>query len=170
MSSNAVQKDLPLARYVKSLEIFAASRGAAVTRAALPGCVCGRASLHGIVLRRGLSPAEEFATLVHELTHVMVHARAATLNRTVCEYEAEAVEQWLTHAVRARALHTVSETVGGAAIDGLLAASVVRVKYAAHQLLNYLQAQPAIEIEAATGEEIVFHDEFNRACDLFGPS
>ena len=46
-----------------------------------------------IVLRSGLSQEQQFLTLVHELTHFLAHRPDAQLNRTVCEYEAEAVEK-----------------------------------------------------------------------------
>ncbi len=46
-----------------------------------------------ILLREGLSPAEEFATLTHELAHELLHGKEdrKTLPRTVRETEAEAV-------------------------------------------------------------------------------
>jgi len=54
-----------------------------------------------ILLREGLSPAEEFATLTHELAHELLHRKEdrKTLSKTVRETEAEAVAFVVSQAI-----------------------------------------------------------------------
>ena len=55
--------------------------------------VAAHGTSHGgrITLRKGLSPAEEFTTLVHELGHELMHKDKEKRTRQVAETEAEAV-------------------------------------------------------------------------------
>ena len=82
---------MSLQLYIDRLEQFSARCGAPVIRNSLTAAVLGRAEERRIVLLVGLSLDEQVLTLVHELTHVLAHCHADhRLNRTVCEYEAEA--------------------------------------------------------------------------------
>jgi hypothetical protein len=126
---------------LEALHRFARRRGTAVRYAGLPygigGCVDGGR----IVLRAGLSPQQELLTLVHELTHVMAHVagvRACT-PRTVCEYEAEAVERLIAQRLGFAAAELASGTIDAPPFpDGLLADSVTRVLAVARTLLAVL--------------------------------
>ena len=59
----------------------------------LPGLTKGLSSGGTIIVQAGLSPAEEFAVMVHELAHELLHKseRRAETTKTIRETEAEAV-------------------------------------------------------------------------------
>jgi hypothetical protein len=122
--------------YIDRLEQFSVHCGATVTRNSLAGGVLGRVEGRRIVLRSGLSLEQQVLTLAHELTHLIVHCDARPrLNRTVCEYEAEAVERWV--GVELKVSPHVEEGLDVATLtDDLLAGSVVRVRWAARRLLS----------------------------------
>ena len=82
-----------LQQYIDALEEFAAQLGVSVFRSPLTPWVMGRTHGRQIVLRSGLSEEQQLLTLIHELTHYLAHRPEAQLDRTVCEYEAEAVEK-----------------------------------------------------------------------------
>ncbi len=84
---------MPLQHLIDALEEFSALHGVSVFRTPLSPWVVGRMDENQIVLRSGLSKEQQLLTLVHELTHFLAHRPDAQLNRTVCEYEAEAVEK-----------------------------------------------------------------------------
>ena len=92
------------------------------------------------MLRVGLGLDQQVLTLVHELTHLIAHCDASPrINRTVCEYEAEAVERWVgtelavgPHADDALEVSRVTED--------LLACSVARVRSTARTLLSVAQS------------------------------
>ena len=150
-----------------------------MVRDALISGVLGRVEERRIILRKGLSLKQQLSTLVHELTHLIIHCSAQPpINRTVCEYEAEAVERWVCDA-----LHSITPTAdlnAAALTEDLLACSVVRVRWAAHLILSVardgvlaaaadsLQPQAAVQIDAAAGEEIVFNDELHGVRDFIG--
>src|SRR3984957_10742957 len=82
--------------YIDRLEQFSVHCGATVIRNSLVGGVLGRVEGRRIVLRRGLSLERQVLTLAHELTHLIAHCNVSPrLNRTVCEYEAQAGERWV---------------------------------------------------------------------------
>jgi hypothetical protein len=156
---------------IRHLEQFAEGRGAPVVRNSLIAGVLGRVEERRIILRRGLSLKQQLATLVHELTHLMVHCNAKPpINRTVCEYEAEAVERWVCDALQS--ITADADLNATTLTEDLLACSVVRVRWAAHMLLRVardgasaaaqsLQPQSAVEIDAAAGKEVVFNNELH---------
>ncbi len=109
-----------------------------------------------------------------------MHCHASPrINRTVCEYEAEAVEKWVSAALK-------GNDEGGwvdpcAFTDDLLATSVARVQRAASILVYVAQQDPevwrepsasepkaAIKIDTPAGEEVILHDELYRMRDLIG--
>jgi len=162
------------------LEQFAARCGVPVVRNALVAGVLGRVEDRRIVLRSGLSLEQQLLTLVHELTHLIVHCHVIQpINRTVCEYEAEAVEKWVGAALQVTP-SAVEDLDASLLTEDLLAGSVVRVRRAAHTLLRVarggdlalkpqnLQSQAAVKIDASAREEIVLHDELHGVRDFVG--
>ena len=162
------------------LEKFAARCGVPVVRNGLGAGVLGRVEERRIVLRAGLSPEQQLLTLVHELTHLLIHCHVIPrINRTVCEYEAEAVEKWVGAAVHATpsAAEDLDESM---LTEDLLACSVVRVRWAAHTLTSVarggdlalkpqnLQTQAAVEFDASAREKIALHDELHGVRDFIG--
>jgi IrrE N-terminal-like domain len=140
-----------LQHFIDRLESFAAARGVVVCRTALCPWVLGRLQDQRMILRSGLSKEQQLLTLIHELAHLLAHSDGR-LNRTVCEYEAEAVERLVAGQLglkdSARTPIDVSTVT-----DDLLACSVVRVRKVSGTLLaaargapTRLQAQAAIEI------------------------
>ena len=122
---------MPLRLYIDRLERFSRQCGATVIRNSLAGGVQGR-----LVLRSGLSPEQQLLTLAHELTHLIAHCSACPkLNRTVCEYEAEAVEKWLGVELQVPPYADAGLDVASLT-DDLLAGSVARVRWAAATLLS----------------------------------
>lgn len=137
---------MSLETYIDRLEQFAARVGAPVCRNPLARGVFGRAEESAIVLRSGLSLEQQLLTLAHELTHLIAHFNARpSLNRTVCEYEAEAVERWVGTAL---SVAPYADAPHADLTDDLLACSVVRVRWAANTLVSAargtLNAEPEV--------------------------
>jgi hypothetical protein len=129
---------------LNALHRFARRSGASIDYASLPDCIGGCLDHNRIVLRVGLAPEQELLTLVHELTHVMAHVAAvrASTHRTVCEYEAEAVERLIAERLGFGAAEFESFTGEPFPFpDGLLADSVTRVCAVASTLLAVLAAR-----------------------------
>ena len=127
----------PLQGFIDRLEEFSALQGVSVFRTRLSPWVVGRMDKSQIVLRHGLSKEQQLLTLVHELTHFLAHRPEAQLNRTVCEYEAEAVEKLVAGALGLKSLGKAIDL--GEVTDDLLACSVTRVRWVARTLLTALQ-------------------------------
>lgn len=129
---------MPLHHLIDALEEFCALQGVPVFRTSLSPWVVGCVRENQIVLRRGLSQEQQLMTLIHELTHFLAHRPEPQLNRTVCEYEAEAVERLVSGHLGLKDpfdpidLNTVT--------DDLMAGSVARVRWVARTLLDRLQA------------------------------
>jgi IrrE N-terminal-like domain len=136
-----------LQHFIDRLEEFSARQGVAVFRTHLSPWVVGHTQGRQVVLRNGLSKEQQLLTLVHELTHFLAHRPEAQLNRTVCEYEAEAVEKLVADQLGLKNLGAAIDF--GSVTDDLLACSVARVRWVARTLLAALQdAKPAAPIEA----------------------
>jgi hypothetical protein len=126
-----------LQHLIDALEEFCALHGVSVFRTPLSPWVVGRVDENQIVLRLKLSKEQQLLTLVHELTHFLAHRSEDQPDRTVCEYEAEAVEKLVAGQLGLKD--------SGAAIDlmtvtdDLLACSVARVRRVARTLLTALQ-------------------------------
>lgn len=126
-----------LQHFIDRLEQFSALRGIAVLRTPLSPWVLGRMEARQVVLRSDLSKEKQLLTLIHELTHFLVHTEAQ-LDRTVCEYEAEAVEKLVAGQLGIKG--SMGEPIDLASVtDDLLACSVVRVRWVAGTLLNAVQ-------------------------------
>lgn len=166
--------------YVHRLERFAEGCGVPVVRNCLQANVLGRVEQRRIVLRTGLKLEQQLLTLVHELTHLTIHRNAQPpINRTICEYEAEAVERWVGAALGVLAgLDDEFDT--SSITDDLLACSVLRVRWAAFKLLNVaresgvpadrtqLETQTAVEVDASSREKVIFDDELRGMRDFIG--
>jgi hypothetical protein len=140
---------MTLDRYLERLEQFSARCGAPVIRDSLMADVNGRVEERHIVLRLGLSREQQVLTLVHELTHLIAHCNAnPKLNRTVCEYEAEAVERWVGAELGVRPYAAEALDIASVTED-LLACSVARVRWAAVTLVNAARSDNAAGIDAA---------------------
>ena len=126
-----------LQQFIDRLEEFCALHGVSVFRTPLGPWVVGCMDENQIVLRSGLRKEQQLLTLIHELTHFLAHRPEEQLDRTVCEYEAEAVEKLVAGQLGLKD--------SGAAIDlmtvtdDLLACSVARVRWVARTLLTALQ-------------------------------
>ena len=134
-----------VAECLSALHSFARRAGASVDYANLPKCIGGCLDHDRILLRAGLAPEQELLTLVHELTHVMAHGASARsrTQRTVCEYEAEAVECLIAQRLGFGASGFEAFTGEVCTFpDGLLADSVARVGAVASTLLAVLDRQP----------------------------
>lgn len=168
---------MDLGLYIQRLEHLAQRCGVTVVRHSLRANVMGRVEERRIVLRAGLTRDQQLLTLVHELTHLLVHCNVRpAIDRTVCEYEAEAVERWVGIALRV-APYASQALELGTVTDGLLACSVRRVRWASPTLINTAkgmpvglpgqsQAQTPIEVDAAAGEEVIFNNKLRGVCDF----
>jgi len=140
---------MPLQPLIDALEEFSARHGVSVFRTPLSPWVVGRMDENQIILRSGLSKEQQLRTLIHELTHFLAHRAEERLDRTVCEYEAEAVERLVAGQLGLKDLGTTIDLT--TVTDDLLACSVVRVRSVARTLLaavrvDRLQTQAAVEI------------------------
>lgn len=164
--------------HIRSLELYAERNGARLVRTTLPECVAGRVFRNLILLRTGQSPQQELLTLVHELTHWLVHRDArAHLLCTVFEYEAEAVEALVMAQLGLRAGFDPRDRNEDSPTDGLLSASVTRVVRASRGICAALglnarrpasEPQAAVDLEATAGKEIVLEYEAHRMSDFVG--
>jgi hypothetical protein len=128
---------MPLQHFIDALEAFSVQLGVSVFRTHLSPWVVGQTHGRQIVLRSGLSKEQQLLTLVHELTHFLAHRPDAQLNRTVCEYEAEAVEKLVACQL---GLQDPGAAVDlNSVTDDLLACSVARVRWVAQTLLTAVQ-------------------------------
>jgi hypothetical protein len=135
--------------YIDRLEQFSVHCGATVIRNSLVGGVLGRVEGRRIVLRSGLSLERQVLTLAHELTHLIAHCNVSPrLNRTVCEYEAEAVERWVGAELKVPPY--AEEGLDFSSLtDDLLAGSVVRVRWVARTLVSAARDGVSAAVERA---------------------
>jgi hypothetical protein len=135
--------------YIDRLEQFSVHCGATVIRNSLVGGVLGRVEGRRIVLRSGLSLERQVLTLAHELTHLIAHCNVSPrLNRTVCEYEAEAVERWVGAELKVPPYAEEGLAVSSLT-DDLLAGSVVRVRWVARTLVSAARDGVSAAVERA---------------------
>lgn len=135
----------PIPECIRALEAYLEGSGAQVERLPLPERLLGQQHRDGIQLRSGLSPEEELPALVHELAHWLVHAGAlqgAALQgpeRTICEYEAEAIEvRVLGRLGLARLRASPFECIEIDPAEALLAHSCHRVSLACERICAVL--------------------------------
>jgi len=148
--------------YIDALEEFSALHGVSVFRTPLSPWVVGRMDENQVVLRSGLSKEKQLLTLVHELTHFLVHQAHAQLNRTVCEYEAEAVEKLVFGQLGLKETGTAIDLA--TVTDDLLACSVARVRRVARILLAAIQdAKPVAPSRAWSARDAGRHPDLDSA-------
>lgn len=134
-----------LQHFIDALEEFCGVHGVSVVRTSLSPWVVGRTEGTQVVLRSGLSKQAQLLTLIHELTHFLAHRPEEPLDRTVCEYEADAVEKWVAGQLGLKGTGTPIDLA--TVTDDLLACSVIRVRRVARTLLAALQdAKPAAAV------------------------
>jgi|APFre7841882630_1041343.scaffolds.fasta_scaffold04447_3 hypothetical protein len=180
MSAAVAKKDSALTAildHIRSLELYAERNGARLVRTTLPECVAGRVFRNLILVRTGQSPEQELLTLVHELTHWLVHRDARSyLLCTLFEYEAEAVEALVMARLGLSAGFDPRDRNEDSPTDGLLSASVTRVVRASRGICAALnlnerpasEPQAAVDLEATAGEKIILEDEAHRMSDFLG--
>lgn len=178
-----------LLHHLDTLRRYAERSGAYIARAPLPSCVLGHTCRERIRLRPDLTPEQELATLIHELAHWLAHRPGgSSLECTLYEYEAEAVETLVFERLGARAGLCAADPLElfyEHPTDGLLAASVSRVRFANERLCEaleldgggttrlepapqaLLEPQAPIDVDAAAGEEVVLEDEAHGVRDFF---
>lgn len=127
--------------HIRALEDYLAGSGASLHRLPMPEWLLGRQRWDQIQLRSGLSPEEELPVLVHELAHWLVHSGFTQgggwqgPERTICEYEAEAVEVVvLSRLGLQRLLPHAHEWIDVDPADALLAHSKKRVTFACERI------------------------------------
>jgi len=165
--------------HIQSLEAYLEHSGGRLMRCPLPDCVHGRV-FHGLItLRAGLSAEQELSVLVHELAHWLEHSDPnIALPPAVCEYEAEAVEQIVLSRLGLAPPELLMDEFGQhSPTDGLLPASIVRVRSASSRICGALGLEPRrpgsepqapVHFEAAPGEEIILEYEQYGMGDLLG--
>jgi len=92
---------------------FAAERGIEVEFSAALISAHGLSAGGKIIVRKGLSPAEEFSVLAHELAHELLHRdeEETPASRTVRETEAEAVAFVVCQAVGLEAVNAAADYI-----------------------------------------------------------
>jgi hypothetical protein len=165
--------------HIRSLEAYVERSGARLVRTALPECVFGQLRGDVITLRLDLSPEQQLLTLVHELVHWLAHRDARPgLHCTCFEYEAQAVEALvMTRLGYPLPAFDTADFGQESPMDGLLSASVARVKWVSGRICGVLgleaeplgsEPQAPVHVEAAAGEEIVLKDKKYGVSDFIG--
>lgn len=147
---------------LQRLREFAASRGVEVIYTETLGGADGGARAGHIVLRQGMTPGEEFAVLVHELAHTMLHCGEQVQRgaKTVRETEAEAVAFVVAHAVGLQTSTACSDYIQSYNGDiKTLTESLERIQRTSAEMLAAVLDQPRHEQHsdtvAANGQEVL---------------
>ena len=136
---------MQLQHLIDRLEEFSTLHGVSIFRIPLSPWVVGCMDENQIVLRSGLSKEQQLLTLVHELTHFLAHRGREQLDRTVCEYEAEAVEKLVAGQLGLKDSGTAIDLT--TVTDDLLACSVARVRWVARILLAAVARRKAFRAQ-----------------------
>jgi antirestriction protein ArdC len=139
--------------YANRLRVFAHSRGIEIAHGSRElGSAYGASFGGRILLREDLSPAVEFAVLVHEIAHELLHRgeRRATTSKRVRETEAEAVAFVVSHACGLETSTAASDYIRlYAGSRDTLVASLEAIRHTAVQILDALQGDPRRSIDTA---------------------
>jgi hypothetical protein len=137
----------PISDHIRVLEHFAASEGITLWRLPMAEWQLGQVRGNHIRLRAGLIPEQELPTLVHELTHWLVHRAVCTASeRTIWEYEAEAVEAFVLGRLGLpNPFNDESGLTAADSSDALLAQSKQRVVFASNRICAALGLPSAAE-------------------------
>jgi antirestriction protein ArdC len=129
--------------YRERLGKFVAERGIALEYSDEIAPARGTSSGGKITLLPGQSPAEEFATLAHEVSHELMHrdARRSSTSKRIRETEAEAVAFVVCSAIGLEAGSSAADYIGLYGGDAkLLSESLEYVQRTATQILNSIGA------------------------------
>ncbi len=166
---------MTILNHIESLEAYCELAGARLVRTILPREIQGLSCRNLITLRTGLSPEQELLTLIHELTHLLLHGETHdSMERTRFEYEAEAVEGLVMQQLGLAHPQCGAHPDGDGPTDNLLPASVARVLWASRRICGALgldgaqalQAKAPIHLEAAAREEVVLEYEHHGVGNL----
>jgi len=139
------------AGFIDRLKSVVADRGIALEYGDELGGAQGVSSGGRITLRTGLSPAEEFSTLAHELAHEMLHhtGNGERPSKTVCETEAEAVAFVVSQAAGLDTNTASSDYIQlYAGSKATLAASLDRIQHAATAIISAILDDKAAPVAA----------------------
>ena len=130
--------------HTERLKQLIASKGIHMAFSDAVGGAEGYSAGGRIVVRHGLSPAEEFSALVHELAHEMLHQDkdAKEQSRTVRELEAEAVAFVVCQAVGLNARSSSTDYIH--LYDGdrnTLMSSLARIRATAVEIIGALRSK-----------------------------
>lgn len=131
--------------YTSKLKSLLASKSIGLEYASNIGGALGASSGQKIRILQGLDPAEEFAVLVHELAHAMLHAgkRGSEVSRTIRETEAEAVAFVVCQAVGLHSGTAASDYIQLYRGDGkTLAESLNAIRDTASEIIATISAGP----------------------------
>lgn len=129
--------------YRERLVKFVADQGIALEYSADIAPARGTSSGGKVTLLPGLSPAEEFATLTHEIAHEMLHRgeRRSTTSKRIRETEAEAVAFVVCSAIGLETGSAAQDYIGLYGGDAkLLSETLEYVQMTATQILNSIGA------------------------------
>ena len=142
--------------YRERLGKFVAAQGIALEYSEAIAPARGVSSGGAITLFPGLSPAEELATLAHELAHEMMHRAGRRTSTTQCirETEAEAVAFVVCSAIGLETGTAAQDYIGLYGGDAqLLAESLQYVQQASSQILNAIGQEGVSEwLKSAVSE------------------
>lgn len=127
------------AGYTERLKSLVASKAITLEYSPSLGNAYGRSSGGKITLRAGMTPAEEFSVLVHELAHEILHPKESRreLSKLVKETEAEAVAFVVSHAIGLDAATASADYIQVYRGDkDTLAASLERIQTAASEIFE----------------------------------
>ena len=141
--------------YTDRLMAFAAARGIKVEFSDALGSAHGLSSGGKVLVRKGLSPAEEFSVLAHELGHELLHKaeEEKPSSRTVRETEAEAVAFVVCQAIGLEATNAAADYIhlyqGG---KETLLESLQRIRQAAVEMVEAITAKDEARGKASDAE------------------
>lgn len=142
-------------RYLARLEQLIRNRGLTLEYDDLPGGALGASMPGRIMIQSGLSPADTFAILAHELAHELLHRSKAQKpdSKTVRETEAEAVAHVVCHAFGVDSTRSSADYIQLYRGDlAALNASLQAIQSAAAQILVEMSQAEAID---APGEAVL---------------
>jgi antirestriction protein ArdC len=141
--------------HTERLKAFVASMGIELAYSDSLGTAAGMSQGGKITLAQGLSPAEEFSVLVHELAHEMLHPKDAENrpSKTVRETEAEAVAFVVSQAIGLDTSTAASDYIQVYQGDkGTLAESLDRIQQTATAIIQAV-TETEDDTEEGTSEE-----------------
>jgi hypothetical protein len=143
---------------LSKLRAFVAAKTISLEYADMYGAMDGFSSGGRIVIRRDMPAAQEFAVLVHELAHELLHRgpERASISRTVRETEAEAVAFVVSQAFGLDTNTACSDYIQLYQGDSeTLAASLDRIQRTSGEIIDAIAAEPPPQADhAVTSGEV----------------